>query len=114
MIAALVRAVMARLLISCISVATPAHAEPAEVVAIDRWSSWGTTPHFARDRGLPGGTALRLAARGEPGEDWSSGAGLPVPFALKAGEQVTAALWARSERPAKMPATIVLPNGAID
>jgi len=105
-ITALVRAVSALLLVCFSTIAAPASAQPAEVVAVDRWSFWGTTSHFARDDLVPGKNALRLAAPAETGEHWSSGAGLPIPLALKAGEPVSATFWARAERPATVVATI--------
>lgn len=78
----------------------------SSAVEVGRWQPYGAPSTYQRDARVPGGGTLRIEPRPTPGEVWSSGAGLLIPAALPTGERITAALWARAERPAHVTVTI--------
>lgn len=87
-------------------------AVPAPVLAqssaieVGRWQPYGAPSTYQRDARVPGDGALRIEPRPTPGEIWSSGAGLVIPAPLRAGERISAAFWARAERPLQVTAII--------
>jgi pimeloyl-ACP methyl ester carboxylesterase len=101
---AVLRAILALLL--SLPFAAPALAQRIEPAEVARWAVYGTRHGYLRDGGVPGGGALRVAAPATPGEDWSSGAGMPVPLARKAGERLSATFWARAARPVAVPVAL--------
>jgi pimeloyl-ACP methyl ester carboxylesterase len=84
----------------------PVHAQAVQATEVTQWHIYGAPSAFERATGVPGGNAVAVDPRGEPDVPWASAAGMPVPFALRAGEHVTAAFWARSNRAARIPVTI--------
>ena len=53
---------------------------------------------------------MAVQPRTEPGEPWSSGAGMTIPGKIASGERVTAIFWARAVRPVRL--TVGLQGGA--
>jgi dienelactone hydrolase len=88
----------------------PAHSQEAQVLSASEWRVYGTAYARAHDADVPGENTVRVDARAVTDQPWSSGAALPVPGALAAGERVNAVFWARAERP--MAVTIGLQGGA--
>jgi pimeloyl-ACP methyl ester carboxylesterase len=101
-VSSITRAALCTLLVA-VPALVSAHARAIEV---QRWQPYGAPIVYQPDAGVPGDGALRIEARTVPGEIWSSGAGLPLQIALRAGERVTAAFWARADRQAHVAATI--------
>jgi pimeloyl-ACP methyl ester carboxylesterase len=94
------------LLLFTILCITDARAQGATPADVSRWSVWGARHTFAPDAEPPGGTTLDVGAYGAPGVDWSSGAGMAIPTALKTGERLNVLFWARASLPARVPVTI--------
>ncbi|MDE1145189.1 MAG: alpha/beta hydrolase [Azospirillaceae bacterium] len=92
-----------------LAITPPASAQTApdtQMADAGRWSVWGSSPTFMADDQMPGGTVVSVAAYGPDGVDWSNGAGMMVPHALKAGDRISGVFWARSARPARVLATL--------
>lgn len=92
-----------RILPATLPAAAPAQSRAVEVA---QWQPYGAPFAYERDARIPGGGAIRLDPPSAAGEIWSSGAGLPIAAPLKAGQRVTAAFWARADRPAAVAVTI--------
>ncbi len=86
----------------------PASSEspPGHVFGVDAWQVYGTASVHGLADSVPGGGTVTVEPRAEPGEPWSSGAGMPVPGVIAAGERVTAMFWARASQPT--PLTVAL------
>jgi pimeloyl-ACP methyl ester carboxylesterase len=78
----------------------------ASAIEVQLWQPYGAPTVYQPDARVPGDGALRIEPRTVPGAIWTSGAGLPLPTALRAGERVTSAFWARADRQAHVVATI--------
>ncbi|MDZ5649396.1 serine aminopeptidase domain-containing protein [Nitrospirillum sp. BR 11828] len=71
-----------------------------------RWTAWGTRFGFSADGGIPGDTALTVAAQAAPSPDpSSSGAAVTLP-PLVAGQTVSVSFWARAAHPMRVLTTI--------
>jgi len=72
-----------------LSVPMPAHSQEVQVLSASEWQVYGTAYHRTRDADVPGGGTVRVDPRRVTDQPWSSGATLPVPGALAAGERWT-------------------------
>ena len=91
---------------SALMLAMPVQAQSVRMGEVTQWQPYGAPTAFERLEDIPGRNAVAVDARAKAGEPWASGAGIAVPFALRAGERITATFWARSDRAARVPATI--------
>lgn len=100
------------LLLFTASIMAPAEASAQEtqVFGTDRWQVYGTAFAHGRDATVPGEGAVAVQPRSQPGEPWSSGAGMAIPGAIASGERVSAVFWARATRPVRL--TVALQGGA--
>jgi pimeloyl-ACP methyl ester carboxylesterase len=94
----------------CAMLSDRAEAQAPQTFGVDRWLVYGTALTHGLDPAVPGGAVLEVKPRAQPGEPWSSGAGMVVPGAITSGERVTAVFWARSAGPTRV--TIALQGGA--
>ncbi|MET3713447.1 pimeloyl-ACP methyl ester carboxylesterase [Sphingomonas trueperi] len=89
----------------------PASAQPQDLtLGASDWAIWGAAYRHQRDTAVPGHGIVVPQPDAYPKVAWSSGATMPIPSAIAAGEQVTAVFWARAARPILM--TIALQGGA--
>jgi len=87
-----------------------ADAQQVQTHGVSRWNIWGTTSVHGLDKRVSGGGTVAVQPRTEPGEPWSSGAGMTIPGKIASGERVTAIFWARAVRPVRL--TVGLQGGA--
>lgn len=73
---------------------------------VTQWIVYGTTSDYLPDAKVYGGSAVKVLPLKTPVEEWTSGAVLPIPKALKAGEQISAVFWARAAEPVAVNVTI--------
>lgn len=90
----------------------PGRADAQQVLTygVSHWNIWGTTPVHGLDQKVSGGGTVAVRPRTEPGESWSSGAGMTIPGKIASGERVTAIFWARAAAPVRL--TVGLQGGA--
>lgn len=87
-----------------------AHAQSGRALGADSWAVYGTSYTHERDAAVPGSAIIVVQPHPSPTAPWSSGASLPIPDAIPAGERVTAVFWARAVQAA--PLTIGVQGGA--
>jgi pimeloyl-ACP methyl ester carboxylesterase len=91
--------------------AVPARAQAQErTLGTSEWAIWGASYSHQRDTAVPGHGVVAVQPDPNPTAAWSSGATMPIPDAIAAGEKVTAVFWARAARPIRL--TIALQGGA--
>ncbi|MET3726294.1 alpha/beta hydrolase [Sphingomonas trueperi] len=91
--------------------ACPARAQMQDqTLGTSEWAIWGASYRHQRDSAVPGQAVVVVQADPRPTAAWSSGATMPIPDAIAAGEQVTAVFWARAARPVRL--TVGLQGGA--
>jgi pimeloyl-ACP methyl ester carboxylesterase len=67
---------------------------PAE--GVDAWTIYGTPGRPKRDDGVVGAGSVVAPPRAAPADPWTSGAVVPIPQALAAGQRFTFAFWAKA------------------
>lgn len=87
-----------------------AQAALAPVVGVGGWAVYGTAYAHDSDAHVPGGGVVVIQPGARPVEPWSSGATMPLPGGIAAGEPITAELWARAARPLRL--IIAMQGGA--
>lgn len=91
--------------------ACPARAQIQDrTLGTSEWAIWGASYRHQRESAVPGHGVLVVQPDPHPTAAWSSGATMPIPDAIAAGEQVTAVFWARATRPVRL--TVGLQGGA--
>ncbi len=91
--------------------ACPARAQTQDrTLGVSEWAIWGASYSHQRDTAVPGQGIVVLQPDPHATAAWSSGATMPVPDAIAAGEHMTAVFWARAARPLRL--TIALQGGA--
>ena len=68
------------------------------VVGVEDWAVYGTAYSYQHDAAVPGGGVVIVSPGTKPVEPWSSGATMPLPHGIVAGEPVSAVFWARAAR----------------
>ncbi len=101
-----IRSSLCAVLLAAPPTSATANAEPARAIEVATWRAYGASSGFEPDGEVPGGGAVRIDARGVPGEIWSSGAGMAIADPLRAGERVTGVFWAKAARPTRVAVTI--------
>jgi pimeloyl-ACP methyl ester carboxylesterase len=105
-----------RLLCMAIAVALlacgQADAQTSRVLGANAWAVYGASYTHERDAAVPGSGIIAVEPHSSPAEPWSSGATVPIPNAIAAGERVTVAFWARAAKPTRL--TIGLQGPAPD
>ena len=79
------------------------HAPAPIVQGADGWLVYGTPATLRRDPAVAGGGSVTAAPLPTPAEPWTAAASVPIPHALRAGDAVTIAFWARADAPQTVP-----------
>jgi len=111
---------------ACLAVPATAHSQEAQTNSTDditqriisvpapsRFIMIGTQGRVRRDEGVQGGSALRIRVPGRSDQPWAISVNVPITRAVRAGDKLVLAFWARLEEGENGGETTVLPFNAV-